>query len=117
MFIAVVGTRYSGKSTLEQYLVSAHGFISVHLIPDGSTESSLGVTNLSCVRNSLIDCVKALDSPPEGNPTSSIHPSDIPVSEPIPSTNGPSSTSGPNQTTFHSAKELLQHVTNNWRQN
>ncbi|KAF9654188.1 hypothetical protein BDM02DRAFT_3152629 [Thelephora ganbajun] len=31
MFIVVIGAMYSGKSTLEDYLVSHHGFTSVHL--------------------------------------------------------------------------------------
>ncbi|KAF9786662.1 cytidine deaminase-like protein [Thelephora terrestris] len=31
MFIVIVGTMYSGKSTLEDYLVSRHGFTSIHL--------------------------------------------------------------------------------------
>ena len=33
MFVAIVGTRYSGKSTIENYLVSSKGFTSIRLVP------------------------------------------------------------------------------------
>jgi len=32
MFIAIVGTRFSGKTSIENYLVSLKGFISVRII-------------------------------------------------------------------------------------
>jgi hypothetical protein len=31
MFIAIIGTRFSGKSSIENYLVAAKGFTSVRL--------------------------------------------------------------------------------------
>ena len=32
MFIAIIGTRFSGKSSLEEYLVSDKGFTSVRIL-------------------------------------------------------------------------------------
>lgn len=36
MFVAIVGTRSSGKSSIEDYLVSSHGFTLVRVIQSDS---------------------------------------------------------------------------------
>jgi len=36
MFIAIVGTRFSGKTSIENYLVSLKGFTSVRIIQSDS---------------------------------------------------------------------------------
>ena len=32
MFVAIIGTRFSGKTSIENYLISLKGFISVRII-------------------------------------------------------------------------------------
>jgi hypothetical protein len=32
MFVAIIGTRFSGKTSVENYLISLKGFISVRII-------------------------------------------------------------------------------------
>ena len=38
MLIALVGTRFSGKTTVEQYFISTHSFTSVRLETDGHVQ-------------------------------------------------------------------------------
>jgi len=46
MLIALVGTRFSGKTTVQQYFISAHSFTSVRLGTDVQVESRSKVNQL-----------------------------------------------------------------------
>lgn len=38
MFIAIIGTRFSGKSSIENYLVTTKGFKSVRIVSDNGND-------------------------------------------------------------------------------
>jgi dCMP deaminase len=58
MFIAIIGTRCSGKSSLEDYLVSVKGFISVH-IGLGSPRNSIDQVSVYLETPFLTDSIHA----------------------------------------------------------
>ncbi|OJT15799.1 Deoxycytidylate deaminase [Trametes pubescens] len=121
MFIAIIGTRLAGKSTVEQYLTQQKGFISVKLLehaPDGrvdfadrapaSTHPSVG----AAYAESELEGIPPSDPGPDRHRVSFLS-----LVSPI-SPCAPSPAPGQKQTSplrFHSLAELLAHVTRNWR--
>ncbi|CAA7265904.1 unnamed protein product [Cyclocybe aegerita] len=123
MFVAIVGTRFSGKSVIENYLVSCKGFTSVRIVQSdmdinigGSEErfEALKTTNglLRGIPSSL-----RLSLKPETDVPSK-HLSFLSMSPlPSPAPTSTSSYSRQQQTRcFSSTEELLIFVTENWRQ-
>ena len=61
MFIAIAGTRFSGKSTVEDYLVNQKGFKAVRLIAPNDGESILE-GNIGVRRDDLRAYSKCFDA-------------------------------------------------------
>jgi len=60
MFIAIVGTRFAGKSTIEEYLINEKGFTPVRLIEpndgDSSLDGEITVRLILSFREMLLSC-------------------------------------------------------------
>ncbi|KAF4622966.1 hypothetical protein D9613_002238 [Agrocybe pediades] len=123
MFVAIVGTRCSGKSSIEDYLVTSKGFTCVRIIHSESTvggyeenfevsrnASSLSPLSITIPRNSK-----------HGNGDNiSKHLSFLsmsPLPSPAPTTETETTFRRPNQQTlcFSNHAQLLKYVTANWR--
>ncbi|KAH0838043.1 dCMP deaminase [Lanmaoa asiatica] len=107
MFIAIVGTRAAGKSTVEDYLISK-GFTSVRLPRNGLVEPHIATpaTHVSAVNHSEI---LGSSRPPDTSERQSFLNMNSPVLSAFPHRSHP--------VTFASSEELLNHVTRNWRKN
>ncbi|KAH9486498.1 Deoxycytidylate deaminase [Psilocybe cubensis] len=118
MFIAIVGTRFSGKSSIENYLVSSHGFTLVRIIQSdsnvGGTEEKFEVIELASTSSEHSNATSRYRMN-----TSDVakHLSFLSMS-PLPS---PATIRTQQQFTqqqslcFSSHTELLDYVTKNWR--
>ncbi|KAF5385236.1 hypothetical protein D9615_001284 [Tricholomella constricta] len=104
MLLAIVGTRYSGKSEVQNYYASVHDFVVVHIdrnhlldsgfdIFGASSPSPIGDDGIVPASNSDVLLMEA-----------------APTSHPNPSFSGQA-------LYFPSAPELLKYATMNWRQN
>ncbi|KAF5323519.1 hypothetical protein D9611_005651 [Ephemerocybe angulata] len=120
MFIAIVGTRFAGKSTVEEYLIKNHQFTPVRLIEpnDGESilEGNIGLANLPGAISSLT--VKTSDA--QGH-KSNKHQSFLSLS-PLPSPSIPTVLDSITKRLGHplcfsSPKDLLLFVTTHWREN
>ncbi|TEB38877.1 hypothetical protein FA13DRAFT_1724823 [Coprinellus micaceus] len=118
MFIAIAGTRFSGKSTVEDYLVNRKGFTAVRLIApnDGESilEGNIGVqSHLPNAISTLT--VKANHLTINGG---NKHQSFLNMS-PLQSPGTPAhfDTKPRHPLCFSSPKDLLLFVTNNWKEN
>ncbi|KDR85469.1 hypothetical protein GALMADRAFT_234357 [Galerina marginata CBS 339.88] len=118
MFVAIVGTRFSGKSSIEEYLVSSKGFTSVRVIQSdfdvGGFEENFEVGESSPTLAS--NPIPIPNFPPRLNTNGlSKHLSFLSMS-PLPS---PAPTSFLHRQTlcFSNPTQLLKYVTENWRDN
>jgi len=116
MFIAIIGTRRSGKSTLESYLMTRHGFISLRLQPPVELQPNNTFKATSFKTPKSFNGYRS-DPPPisidrdlrRDEKTSFLFlnsPSSIEVNSSVPSTDY-----------FSSPDEMLNHATRNWRLN
>jgi len=120
MFVAIIGTRFSGKASIENYLIATKGFKSIRIVQSNSDQKfevgnpssikrrSLGFTLQNQVTNSRTSF--ALDSSSRTDlslPTK--HLSFLSISPLL----------SPAQDTlcFSTSGELLKYVTENWRNN
>jgi len=107
MFVAIIGTRFSGKSSIEDYLISIKGFKSVRIVQSNSDhhgEEKFEVTNS---RRSI--------SSDTTDPCFPLSLSLSPLPEPSPS---PILSMVSQQSLYFSTPgELLKYVTENWRNN
>ncbi|KAG6901812.1 hypothetical protein C0995_007611 [Termitomyces sp. Mi166 len=95
MFLAVVGTRYSGKSRVRDYYVSAHGFLSVRIERNAVSTPPGPFGTVGGLSTPDINLFPQVD-------TATPHPSAV---------------FSDNTLVFPSAIELLQYVTKNWQLN
>ncbi|KII94070.1 hypothetical protein PLICRDRAFT_36306 [Plicaturopsis crispa FD-325 SS-3] len=125
MFIAVVGTRYSGSSTVEEYLVGK-GFTHVCLeeFPesnqaDGGHTVGLGARSESPVMSDASSTTHiALADTPRGSKLEMARSlSFLSMSSSSGDTLASPSGQPPQSLRFYSADSLLDHVTRNWRSN
>ncbi|KAF9015647.1 cytidine deaminase-like protein [Cyathus striatus] len=116
MFISIIGTPYSGKSTVENYLISERGFTSVRISSNASPDLQHdalkeNITFPSHLKNSTLSTI--FDSAAsENEPSKHISfysSSPLPSSTPSPKYRG--------TLFFLSAAELLKFVTDNWQDN
>ncbi|KAI0332019.1 hypothetical protein GY45DRAFT_1321569 [Cubamyces sp. BRFM 1775] len=120
MFIAIIGTRLSGKSTTENFFIKHKGFVPVKLLnPTASQDHTTS--------GKLLPSHTDADPPREGaeinspydpifnNPRDSFLTLTSPVSSCIPSP-GPGQEQG-QPLWFRSPADLLAHATRNWRTN
>ena len=140
MFIAIVGTRFSGKSSIENYLVTAKGFKAVRLVQSnpeydtnafeekfevGDHPASQGyLSNLFSFNNQVIDSQTPLSSGSDS--TSSLDVSSQARSDPnlsrrflslsLGSVPSPAAISH-QDLCFSTPAELLEYVTSNWQNN
>ncbi|KAG8219532.1 hypothetical protein J3R82DRAFT_482, partial [Butyriboletus roseoflavus] len=107
MFIAIVGTRAAGKSTIEDYLVSK-GFTSVRLARKDLSESH---TATPATQPSAVHLSETLawPRPPDNSERQSFLNMNSPVFSAFPHRSHP--------TAFASPEDLLSHVTRHWRKN
>ncbi|KAF5368431.1 hypothetical protein D9758_002253 [Tetrapyrgos nigripes] len=107
--IAIIGTKCSGKSSLEDYLVSVKGFVSIRIglgsprnsIDQGISELSLANTSTSSSVSRKHESFLTFDATPL----------------PSPSPNSPKNIFDDNHLNFDSPEEVLDHVTRNWKTN
>ena len=140
MFIAIIGTRFSGKSSIENYLVTAKGFKSVRLVQSnpeydisafeekfevGDHLASQGDLSISLsYHNQVIDSQTPLSSGSDS--TSSLDVSSQARSDPnlsrrflslsLGSVPSPAAISH-QDLCFSTPAELLKYVTSNWQNN
>ncbi|PCH33888.1 hypothetical protein WOLCODRAFT_135374 [Wolfiporia cocos MD-104 SS10] len=121
MFIAIVGTRFAGKSTLEEYLVNRKGFTQVRVNEAQTSEvqsQHTGQPELESILSgeseyhSLNDITPSVFDPRMSfltmvSPPPSALPSPAPDNEQRPS----------QPLSFASPSQLLHYVTKNWRMN
>jgi len=121
MFIAIIGTRFSGKTSIENYLVGTKGFKSVRLIQSNSdhnvgfNEEKFEITNSRIYTPS--DMAFCLDFSSRTDPDLAKQLSFLSMTppSPIPTT---FKITVPQQTLcFSTPGELLKYVTNNWQNN
>ncbi|KAH0591034.1 hypothetical protein H2248_001144 [Termitomyces sp. 'cryptogamus'] len=106
MFLAVVGTRYSGKSQVRDYYVSVHGFLSVRIERNALSPS---VSDLSLMNSAgPFGTVGGLSTPDINA---------LPQMDIMPPPPHPRAIFNDNTLVFPSAIELLQYVTKNWQLN
>ncbi|KAK7465400.1 Deoxycytidine monophosphate (dCMP) deaminase [Stygiomarasmius scandens] len=107
MFIAIIGTRCSGKTTVEDYLVSFKGFIPIRI--DGENSISKGISGISP------------NTTTRSNDVSRKHQSFLTFDAtplPSPSPLSPIKTFRSNtHLNFSSPEEVLDHITRHWRAN
>ncbi|KAF8973514.1 cytidine deaminase-like protein [Flammula alnicola] len=120
MFVAIVGTRFSGKSSIENYLISSKGFTSVRIIQSdsdlGGFEEKFEVLRSGTSLPLDIKNIRDFSERKEANVISK-HLSFLSMS-PLPSPAPTTTTSLDRQTLcFPSAADLLKYVTENWREN
>ncbi|KAJ4485820.1 cytidine deaminase-like protein [Lentinula aciculospora] len=114
MFIAIIGTRSSGCSTVANYLISSKGFTSIQLsLPDEQLSSAFTHTRKARKDHSVDNAEKHLsfltfDATPLPSPS--------PIFLEGPSENSPDvDTLSP--LAFRNPTELLHYVTRNWKSN
>ncbi|KAF5311839.1 hypothetical protein D9619_002849 [Psilocybe cf. subviscida] len=120
MFVAIVGTRFSGKSSIEDYLVTSKGFTSVRIIQ--STSNDLGdfeeMLEVRSQRSEFSSNRVNTSLPLLKTDTTTIskHLSFLSMS-PLPSPGPMSMLRTPQTLCFSDSLELLKFSTENWREN
>ncbi|KAH9951031.1 cytidine deaminase-like protein [Amylocystis lapponica] len=126
MFIAIVGTRSSGKTSVEDYLVSAKGFRSVRLLQNDESAEFSNAQHLSDTRSTSTGSGGSASDDFLPDTEEAIHYdsrlSFLTMVSPTTSTSWVPSPPAPRKTFqrnsilwFSSPAELLDHVTRNWR--
>ncbi|KAI0778438.1 cytidine deaminase-like protein [Trametes elegans] len=123
MFVAIIGTRLAGKSTVEAYLTQCKGFISVKLLGQPKVDD-YAATIQARPLHAHIDSPLRGDGEFEGvfptdSPASNQRISFLSMASPLSSclpSPAPSQEQG-EPLWFHTPAEILAHVTKNWRTN
>ncbi|TFK36977.1 cytidine deaminase-like protein [Crucibulum laeve] len=116
MFIAIIGTRYAGKTSVEDYLVSSKGFTPLRLIRSAGDSIKDSESEVLDSRCSSSGSTTTLSTVSEFSPAQAAakHLSFLSMS-PLPSP-APTSVRMSNQPLcFSSPEELLRFVTRNWQ--
>ncbi|EAU92806.2 dCMP deaminase [Coprinopsis cinerea okayama7 len=120
MFIAIVGTRFAGKSTVEEYLINHKHFTPVRLIEpnDGESvlEGNISIHAISRRFDSLGLQTNGHRAAPNRH-DSFLSMSPLPSPAPTASPNALMNHSMSKPLCFSSPNDLLDYVTVNWREN